>query len=97
MKKRRPEHLLHQLKRRSHVSQLAEPVGDFLAYDRSMQGGVFVAAGDVTGDLVADITTGPRPAAEAGRRAACRRRPREGREIIYDVPNGINLRPTPYC
>jgi len=39
--------------------QLAGPVGDFLAYDRSMQGGVFVAAGDVTGDGVNDIVVSP--------------------------------------
>ena len=39
--------------------QLAGPVGDFLAYDRSMQGGVFVAAGDVTGDPFNDIIVAP--------------------------------------
>jgi hypothetical protein len=32
---------------------------DFLAYDASFRGGVFVAAGDLRGDRLADIITGP--------------------------------------
>jgi YD repeat-containing protein len=39
--------------------QLAGSRGDFLAYDASFQGGVFVAAGDVNGDGVPDIVAGP--------------------------------------
>ena len=34
-------------------------LGSFLAYPRSFRGGVFVAAGDVNGDGLADIITGP--------------------------------------
>jgi hypothetical protein len=39
---------------------LAE-LGGFFAYDPAFPGGVFVAAGDVTGDGVADIVTGAGP------------------------------------
>src|SRR5262249_7481758 len=34
-------------------------IRDFMAYDSSFRGGVFVAAGDVNGDGKADIITGP--------------------------------------
>jgi RHS repeat-associated protein len=40
-------------------AQFAGPVGDFLAYDASFRGGVFVAAADTNGDGVPDIITGP--------------------------------------
>jgi RHS repeat-associated protein len=40
-------------------AQLPGPVGDFLAYSSSFQGGAFVAAGDVNGDGTPDIIVGP--------------------------------------
>ena len=39
--------------------QLAGPVGDFLAYDESFLGGVFVAAGEAIGNGRPDIVTAP--------------------------------------
>jgi hypothetical protein len=36
-------------------------VWSFFAYDPGLRGGVFVAAGDVTGDGIADIVTGAGP------------------------------------
>jgi uncharacterized repeat protein (TIGR01451 family) len=38
--------------------QIAGPIGSFYAFDPSFVGGVFVAAGDVNGDGVADIIVG---------------------------------------
>jgi hypothetical protein len=38
--------------------QMPGPIGSFFAYDPSFAGGIFVAAGDVTGDGVADVVTG---------------------------------------
>jgi hypothetical protein len=40
-------------------TQIAGPLGSFLAYGANFKGGVFVAAGDVNGDGVADAITGP--------------------------------------
>jgi hypothetical protein len=40
-------------------AQLASPIGAFDAYAPFFAGGVFVACGDVTGDHVPDIVTGP--------------------------------------
>jgi RHS repeat-associated protein len=40
-------------------AQLAGPAGDFLAYDSSFRGGVFVAGADTNGDAVTDVITGP--------------------------------------
>lgn len=42
-------------------AQTGDVVTDILAYDESFLGGVFVAAGDVTGDGIADIIAGPGP------------------------------------
>ena len=40
-------------------SRISGPLGSFLAYDNGLRAGVFVAAGDVTGDGRADILTAP--------------------------------------
>lgn len=41
--------------------QTAQNTGSFFAYDRAFTGGVRVATGDITGDGVPDIVTGPGP------------------------------------
>jgi hypothetical protein len=58
-------------------------VANFYAYDPAFKGGVGVAAGDVTGDGVADIITGEAGAAALRARLQPRWRRRDGGRRFY--------------
>jgi suppressor of ftsI len=59
---------LNQVDPKTGVIRPSALLGNFLAYEPGFQGGVFVAAGDINGDGLADVITGP----GIGRRSAVR-------------------------